>query len=175
MFELGGRERILVDVSEYEPQLTGFWMPTPEFMAALRNDRTGGRVIGPADDETALGDAPRPTERAFAPTPSGYRARGQLESEVTKVCKAWDTGAGPVNLPLSFISQQINPHESPSVGAIREVLLRWKKYGFATMGEDPLSFTGFTPEGREQGIDVMRYKYEQRARLDRSKAERGYR
>ena len=92
-----------------------------------------------------------------------------------KVCDAWDPGDGPVTLPLSFIASQINEHEPPSVGAIREVLMRWVKYGFAILKQDPLSFGGYTQSGREQGLDVLRYKWEQERRMNRAKAERGYR
>lgn len=174
MFEMGERERVLVNVSTYEREDSGFWMPTAEFLASLRVERDRGRSGGAAGGEWTLGDASRPAERQFAPTPSGYRARGQLESEVMKVCDAWDQG-GPVSLPLSFIATQINEHEPPSVGAIREVMLRWVKYGFAALGVDPLSFQGYTTEGREKGLDVMKYKWEQERRINRSKAERGYR
>lgn len=175
MFELGGRERVLVDVSNYEPEVGRFWMPTPEFMAALRADVGTGRGNDPGSGEWTVGDASRAADRAFAPTPSGYRARGQLEAEVMRVCDEWDTGKGPVSLPLSFIATQINEHEPPSVGAIREVLLRWVKYGFAILGQDPLAFRGYMEAGRKEGLDVLKYKYEQNRRMNRAKADRGYR
>jgi hypothetical protein len=175
MFELGGRERMLVDVSAYVRQDSGFWMPDAEFLAALRASNDTGRLPSPADIERGLDGASRPAERRFNPTPSGIRARGQLEDEVKRICDRFDTGSGPIALPLSFIANQIHPDAPPSVGAIREVLLRWAKYGYATMGSDPLAFTGYTQEGRKEGLEVMKYKYDQQRRLNKSKAERGYR
>lgn len=175
MCELAGIERVLQLNPEYVPAVSPFWMPSPEFMAALRAERDAGTTPTPADARIALNDPSRPAERRFTPTPSGQRARGQLEAEVMKICDHWDTGEGPVALTLGFIAEQIHPDAPPSVGAIREVLLRWHKYGFATMGVEPLAFTGYTDLGREKGIEVMRYKWEQSKRINKAKADRGYR
>lgn len=175
MFQLGGRERALVNVSEYVPKPSGFWMPDAEFLASLRTPGDVGRLPSPADVERGLEGPSRPAERRFMPTPTGIRARGQLEDDVKKVCDRFDMGSGPIALPLSFIANQIHPDAPPSVGAIREVLLRWALCGFATMGSKPLAFTGYTDEGRKEGLDVMKYKYDQKRRLNKSKAERGYR
>lgn len=175
MCEMAGIERVLAVNPEYEPSVSPFWMPSPEFLAELRAERDGDTTATPANGEWTVGDTTRSFQRAFAPTPSGYRARGQLETEVMKVCDDWDRGDGPVTLPLSFIATQIDEHEPPSVGAIREVLLRWVKYGFAFLKEDPLAFGGFTAIGREKGIDFMKYKWDQERRVNRAKADRGYR
>lgn len=175
MCAMAGIERVLQVNPEYEPVPSPFWMPDAEFLAALRAERDGATLPTPAGVERGLDDAPRPSQRMFNPTPSGIRARGQLEDDVKKVCDRFDTGTGPIALPLSFIANQIHPDAPPSVGAIREVLLRWALCGFATMGSSPLSFTGFTEQGREHGLEVMKYKYDQQRRLNKSKAERGYR
>lgn len=164
MCEMAGVERTLRNVSLYTPDVGRYWMPTPEFMAALR------ATLKPAVDGTQQGDGP-----VFNPTPTGIRAKGQLESQVKEVCDKWDHGNGPVNLPLSFIALSIDTNEPPSVGAIREVMLRWEKYGFATMGTKPLAFTGYTATGRERGLDVLKYEFDRDRRIKKAKAERGYR
>jgi len=175
MCEMAGIERVARKNPDYEPAVSPFWMPSPEFMAALRAERDGGITGTPANGSDAVDGVPQPSQRTFEPTPSGYRARGQLEAEVMKVCDLWDTSDGPVSLPLSYIAIQIPTDPPASVGAIREVLLRWVKYGFATLGIDPLAFTGYTEIGREKGIDFLKYKWEQERRTNRAKAERGYR
>ncbi len=175
MCEMADVERTARDNPDYIPTVSRFWMPDAEFLASLRASGETDRLPNPADVERGL-DAPlRPEQRRFNPTPSGIRARGQLEDDVKIVCDRFDTGAGPISLPLSFIATQIHPDAPPSVGAIREVMLRWMKYGFATIGVEPLAFTGYTQEGRESGVEVMRYKWEQAKRLNKSKADRGYR
>lgn len=176
MCEMAGLERTLRVNPDYTPAVSPFWMPSAEFMAALRAERDGGRADGPATGERDATGQQRPDGPVFRPTPSGIRARGQLENDVKLVCDRFDLGEGPIALPLSFIANQIHPDAPPSVGAIREVLLRWVKYGFATMAQEPpLAFTGFTEIGREKGIDVLKYKYEQARRIGKAKADRGYR
>jgi hypothetical protein len=175
MCQMAGIERVLQVNPEYKSEPSPFWMPSAEFLAALRAERDGGTIPTAAGVERSLDGTSRPAERVFTPTPSGYRARGQLENDVKQVCDRFDTGTGPISLPLSFIATQIHPDAPPSVGAIREVLLRWVKYGFATMGVEPLAFTGYTDEGREKGVDVLKYKYDQNKRMTKAKADRGYR
>lgn len=175
MCAMVGVERTLRDESEYKADLTGFWMPTPEWYASLRVSTDTDRPDGAAmDGDPAIGP-PRASQPMFQPTPTGIRSRGQLEYDVKKVCDRFASAPGPVSLTLGFIAEQIHPDAPPSVGAIREVLMRWAKYGFATMGTDPLSFTGYTDEGREKGVDVMRSSWERSRKMIQAKADRGYR
>jgi hypothetical protein len=173
MAELTGRGRELRVNPEYVAPVSPYWMPTPEFLAALRRSNLSGGTGVPGTSEPAADGDSRPAMPVFTPTPTGIRARGQLEHEVKKVCDAW--GGENASITISFLASEIDPDEPPSVGAIREVLLRWVKYGFATMGTEPLRFTGYTAEGAEKGLDVMKYNYERNRRSNKSKAERGYR
>ena len=173
--EMAGVERTLRNESLYVSPPNHYWMPTPEWYASLRVAIDGDRANGQADGAAPVNGQQRAREHGFRPTPTGIRARGQLEFDVKKVCDRFDDGSGPVCLPTGFISMQIHPDAPPSVGAIREVLLRWTKYGFATMSMEPLAFTGYTAEGREKGVDVMHTQWERRRRSEKAKADLGYR
>lgn len=90
----------------------------------------------------------RPTARVFDPTPTGRRAKGQLEYEVLKVC--YDFAAEVFDWELctpKLVAERIatvNAIEPPSTGAINAVWNRWEALDFAKQDKKPSRFVGFT-------------------------------
>lgn len=180
MCELTGTPRVFQDNPEYIPVKSVFWMPTPDDLVAMRaavppRDRGGSRSTadGPLPVLPAITDESAGVSGvAIQPYDPNPRTRRPLEAEVKKVCDEW--GGVDCALTLQYIAESIDPDEPRSVGAIREVLIRWDKYGFATYAEDPLRFTGYTPTGVTKGLDVMKWEYTSRDRQVKKSLERGY-
>lgn len=180
MCELTGTPRVFQDNPEYIPVESTFWMPTPDDLVAMRaavpsRDRGGSHdtAVPPLPGLAAIVDeSAGVTGSAIQPIVPVGRTRRPLEAEVKKVCDEW--GGVDCSLTLQYIAESIDPDEPRSVGAIREVLIRWSKYGFATYAEDPLRFTGYTPAGVSKGLDVMKWEYTHRNRQVKRSFERGY-
>ncbi len=162
LYALGEMERILVDNSTYHPNLGEFSMPSPEeralAYAKTHAPKTSEPVLVPSH---APGVVPPTLSRDFAQTPSGRAARGELEAWVRKACDDWLVDQPPVACTPVYVAddiareQGINP---PSTGAITAVLDRWVKIGFAVVERKPVRFINYTPEGIEQGLEVLKLK-----------------
>jgi hypothetical protein len=105
-----------------------------------------GQVDGVLD---ALGDAaPAPALPSFGPTPTGRRARGQLEVDVLKVCQDFVDNVYEWELCTpKLVSETIGKMyavEPPSTGAIDAVWNRWEALDFAKRDHKPSHFVGFT-------------------------------
>lgn len=104
----------------------------------------------------------------FDDTPSGKRARGQLEDEVLLVCSQFSRGELPVEtLTTAIIASLIDEANPPSVGAIGAVFDRWEKIGFAHCPKKPVRFESFTMEGMQHGLQYMKERFKDEARRSR--------
>ncbi len=102
-------------------------------------------VDGTGDSVTDT-PATQPVPR-FAPTPTGRRARGQLEYDVLTVCQdfAEDVFDWELCTPKN-VSEEIGKRyaiEPPSTGAINAVWDRWERLEFATQDKKPSRFVKF--------------------------------
>lgn len=143
--------------------------PNPEYVAAVNVDLTW---MDSSDDDTSLGtpavvrpvvEKPSPvapglveSARTFAPTATGGRARGQLESEVLKVCNLYVSGHLDSLMTPKFIGESIDAGNPPSQGAIAAVLDRWSSIGYANVKTGPIRFVGFTVQGMRLGLEKMK-------------------
>lgn len=188
-------------------ELTGMDREPPEqpaeYLASIRADRSkfvmpslydspvlddlsmsGGTDTLPGDERAAAGrgDAVPGTLAAspqprFAPTPTGRRARGQLEYDVLAVCKDyvdlvfdWDF-CTPKN-----VSEEIGKRysvEPPSTGAINAVWDRWEKLGFATQDKKPSRFVAFLKQGDVQTLDRLKAQVKREKKRSTAEARRG--
>lgn len=91
--------------------------------------------------------APVPVVPRFAPTPTGRRARGQLEADVLKVCQDFYHNVFEWEFCTpKLVAEEIGRRhaiEPPSTGAIDAVWDRWLALGFAYRERKPSRFTGF--------------------------------
>lgn len=134
-------------------------------------------AAGPVADVLA-GHADPASEPVFAPTPTGRRARGQLEYDVLTVCIDyaanvfdWDM-CTPKN-----VSQEIGKRyaiEPPSTGAINAVWNRWEKLDFAVQDSKPSRFVKFMVEGASVGLlDSIKSRNKRQAKLSVAQVKRG--
>jgi len=94
--------------------------------------------------KNGLVTGPRAAHKRYASNDTERRARGSLDVNVEAVCRLaslslcpWDE-ATPTNIAL-----MIDPLDQPSAGAIREVLIRWGKAGYAAIHDKPVKFSCF--------------------------------
>lgn len=138
-----------------------FVMPDPVLARydGLSND--GGGFPHDGDEEPATGlepgtlgtlddTPPVPVAPRFAPTPTGRRARGQLEADVLKVCQEFvdEVYDWEICTP-KLVAEQIGKRytiEPPSTGAVDAVWNRWETLEFAKRDHKPSRFVGFTGE-----------------------------
>jgi hypothetical protein len=97
---------------------------------------------------------------AFTPTPTGRRARGQLEFDVLTVCDEFvnDVYEWEYCLP-KLVAERIaimNQTEEPSTGAINAVWDRWERLGFAKQEKKPSRFVEFTMDGSHQTLEMLK-------------------
>lgn len=156
MFEMGNRPRRVLDNPEYTLPISPYVMPTYEERIAL-HEAENARHARPV----SLG---KPLEvkaqQTFVETPTGIRARGQLEDQVLLVCSQFARGELEVEvLTPNFIAMEISEAEPPSVGAIGAVFDRWVRIGFARCEKKPVRFTSFTSEGMLKGLQYMKDKF----------------
>lgn len=162
IYEVSEMERALVDNSSYSPDHGKYSMPSAEERALAyarqHAPKTSEPILVPSH---APGVVPPILQRDFAPTRSGRAARGELEAWVRKACDDWlvDQPGGicsPVYLASDIAKDQgINP---PSTGAITACLDKWAKIGFAVVERKPVRFINYTPDGIEQGLEVLKLK-----------------
>lgn len=133
-------------------------VPDPAKLAAL------GIVSRPADvsDGTTLeiGAA----AKAFKPTPSGRRSKGELEYHVWDACTAWIADPCDVEyLTPAVVAQLVNPNEPPSAGAVDAVFRRWQSLTIALIARKPTRFVGFMPGVVDIGLDQYKAMMKRRA------------
>lgn len=164
MFEEFGMERIAQQNPEWSPAPRTFWMPTPEERVQLRMQELEleKRMQRNPLEVTAI------TYRDQ--TPTGQRARGQLEDEVLLVCSQFTRGELDEEvLTPAVIARLIDDVQPPSVGAIGAVFSRWVKVGFANCPKRPVRFESFTVEGMQRGLEYMKTKHKLKARAESRK------
>jgi hypothetical protein len=138
---------------------------------------SGGPTAHDADEGPATGDvatsSPIPQPQ-FAPTPTGRRARGQLEYDVLKVCQDFAEGVfdWPECTPklVSIEIGKLEAVEPPSTGAINAVWDRWEALGFATQAKKPSRFVKFNVES-PTALTLDRMKSQVKRERKRGQAE----
>lgn len=167
MFIMTGEQRILMENSKYKPVKSPFIMPDPLEIAAARMEAQ----IKSAPDRPMVAAS---NNVRFHETPTGKRARGQLEYEVLRVCEQFMKGQIEEEiLTPQVIALEIDEVEPPSVGAIGAVFDRWVKLGFAKCEKKPVRFTSFTVDGQMHGLDAMKAKAKQKQKMQAQASARG--
>lgn len=93
--------------------------------------------------------SPLPTPDQFKPTPSGQRARGQLEAQVGKVIfKLFAHSGTPAPITPVDCAMLVNPASPPSQGAVYSIFQRWQRQGLCELGAKPFRFLKLTDQGR---------------------------
>ena len=159
MFEMTGRERMPLQNPEYEDPKSTYIMPTFEEIAKARLAEESNKVV----------TLRKPIEvvetQTFDATPTGKRARGQLEDQVLLVCSQFVRGQLEIEvLTPQLVARSIDEVEPPSVGAIGAVFDRWTRIGFARCAKKPVRFESFTAEGLEHGLEYMKDKFKSEAK-----------
>lgn len=121
-------------------------------------------IVGPAPVGPATcPPRPAPVPPTFTPTPTGRRARGELEWTVLEVVGRYLEAGIPAT--PAFISGAIEG--APSTGAVQAVLERWVRQGFASpLERNPVALVSLTDEGRSLGLQGIK---DRDARLKRSR------
>jgi len=119
-----------------------------------------------------------PWTRSFDTTPTGRRAKGQLEYDVLKVCdeftqNVYDWEHCTPRLVAERIGV-INATEAPSTGAVNAVWDRWEKLGFAEQAKKPSRFVRFTEDAEHQDrrLDLMKLRAKGAKRRGQAEASR---
>lgn len=144
----------------------------------------------PPDDERPVATPSRPalpplstdpyhgTARpGFIGTPTGRRARGELEFDVLFVCDEFmrDVYEWEHCLP-KLVAERIaimNQTEPPSTGAINAVWDRWEKMGFAKQEKRPSRFVGFIVDGSHRTLVMMKNEAKSKKRRAQAEQRRG--
>jgi hypothetical protein len=167
MFTQTEMERMPVENPDWEYHPPTFWMPDDEYWA----ERNQSRVETTSEDNAAVlvqSDnsmvAPY-KKRDFTPTETGRAARGQLEQQVKEMCDQWIESRSDEYCTPPFVSTRIAEQyniKPPSTGAIGAVFKRWQDLGFALIGQKPVRFAAYTPDGLKLGLDGMKAKAKRR-------------
>lgn len=171
MYQMTGVERVVQQNPDYQPaqNVDLSWMEQLESKVAASPLLPGYAVMPPAVEApsvvvpTGADSGPVPVP-AYAATPSGIRARGQLEHQVYAVCQRFMMGEIQELMTPKLIALEIDPEDPPSVGAIGAVLGRWEQYGFAVIHKNPIRFAMFTREGIAKGLEKMRADFKARSK-----------
>ena len=117
-------------------------------------------TLGGQDGTSGHSAIPPLARPVFTSTPTGRRARGQLEYDVLQVCTEYDLGVFEwESCTPKLVAERIgamNATEPPSTGAINAVWDRWEKLGFAEQAKKPSRFLKFT--GGHTGVELDRAK-----------------
>lgn len=164
MFEAVGMPRIPMQNPHYDPPRNEFIVPTAEERIAAKMAASPSQV-----------GVARPAEvirtNHFDETPTGKRARGQLEDEVLLICSQFTRGELDEEfLTPAIIAKMIDDLNPPSVGAIGAVFERWEKIGFAHCPKKPVRFQSFTVDGMQYGLAYLKNKAKMAAGSAKSNA-----
>jgi len=194
MYEMAGMEREPAEYSpEYSAHLAEQSLKTEQMLDSLPNYvsvyaplSNAGGTIPPASDEgpgagsvDSATDTPAPVAgHAFAPTPTGRRARGQLEYDVLLVCidfanNVFDwSDCTPKN-----VSEEIGRRykiEPPSTGAINAVWDRWERLEFADQAKKPSRFVKFRVDNPSAAtLDVIKARAKRAKKMAAGEQRRG--
>jgi hypothetical protein len=127
---------------------------------------------------TPLSSGPHGTvEPVFHATPTGRRARGQLEYDVLKICDdfAHDVYEWEYCTPKNVAEEigKMHATEPPSTGAINAVWDRWEKLGFAVQDKKPSRFVKFEIDGSIQTLDMLKIRARRDKKMGKAEAKRG--
>jgi hypothetical protein len=161
-----------------------FVMPDP-IIGAYAAHSTGDGTIPHGEDEgshtgqqdSALdplaGGATVSGVPRFGPTPTGRRARGQLEADVLKVCQDFANNVFEWEICTpKLVAEEIGHRytiEPPSTGAIDAVWNRWEELGFAKRDKKPSRFVSF--EGDSSFVYLQSLKVGKKRAKKRAIAE----
>lgn len=194
MYELTGMDREPPEqTAEYlawvREQRHQFVMPSPSFGTPVDGLSSSDDTDTPLTDErtvaTPLRDAatplstvaPVPAQPVFTPTPTGRRARGQLEYDVLQICDEFSRNVYEWDFCTpKLVAERIgkmNDTEPPSTGAINAVWDRWEKLEFAKQGKKPSHFIAFTVYGTVQCLDGMKTQAKRNKRRTQADIKRG--
>lgn len=113
----------------------------------------------------------------FTPTPTGRRARGQLEFNVLAVCRDFANGVYTWDECVTkLVSEEIGRREQmepPSTGAIDAVWDRWQAIGFAERGKKPSRFIRFTGKYENMDLEIAKAKAKGEKRRTVTEQKRG--
>jgi DNA-binding PadR family transcriptional regulator len=122
----------------------------------------------PDTDET-----PQDTETSEKKVRRQMGDKGWLAEQVNKVILRWndEDQATREQLTPHRIAKQITNREdeTPSTGAVTAALVRMEKYGYITLGKEPLQVKRITAAGVKNGLGGCQEAY--RERLLREKAK----
>lgn len=159
MHTLTETERVPHQNPDYNTPKSPYVIPRPDEYGLLKVAET---VAAEPVIRNPLEAAPK----RFDATPTGKRARGELEDEVLAVCGSFVRGELPYEtLTPKDIAFEIDKFNPPSVGAIGAVFERWVTYGFARIEKRPVSFLSFTLEGMMHGLEYLKAKHKREAKL----------
>lgn len=149
----------------------------------------GGTDAHPADERPSTGTldtqdgasasltSPLPSRVVFTPTPTGRRARGQLEYDVLQVCREYSQGVydWPACTPKAVADRigSMNATEPPSTGAINAVWDRWEKINFAEQAKKPSRFVKFTGDSTDMALDRIKGASKRAKKLAQAEQKRG--
>lgn len=164
MHELTSTERVPHPNPDYSPVKNPFWMPSMDERAMLHERHDHEVPVEPVVRNPLEAQAKR-----FDATPTGKRARGQLEDEVLAVCGSFVRGELPYeDLTPKEVATEIDKFDPPSVGAIGAVFDRWVSLGFARCEKRPVRFVSFTLDGMTIGLEGLKAKAKREAKLKQS-------
>lgn len=111
-----------------------------------------------------------PPLREYPPTPSGRRARGQLDNMLDYICKCWLMGGTLQDVPdlctAEWLARAVTDIDGKptSTGAIARTLHRWKALGYAIVEESPMRFVSLTEQGMRIGIEELERKAKKKSK-----------
>ncbi len=179
MFELAGQERVgRLPNPKYIPERSPFVMPEQTLSTGTITSSNIDHTDAPLGPQIATaGVLDRLAGRSFGLTPSGIRARGQLEYEVLAVCRAFDNKVYDWDMCVTKnVAEAIDKADPPSSGAIQAVWERWARIGFATYAKKPLRFYCFNDNsGTAEELDLYKLNVKKKKARSKAEARRGIR
>lgn len=158
MHTLTETERVPHQNPDYSTPHSPYVMPRPDEVMA--------KTVEPEEKAPIIRNPLEAPAKRFDATPTGKRARGELEDEVLAVCGSFVRGELPYEVLLpKDIANEIDKFNPPSVGAIGAVFERWVLIGFAKIEKKPVQFVSFTLEGMMHGLDYLKAKHKREAKL----------
>jgi len=138
MFEMTGNERVTVYNSEYKPEKSPFLMPSISVAPSHEESAGSPESIPVSDDMSGLSGN---VQSEFKSTPSGRKARGELEHAVLQVVERWLAPDSDITWEFCtpvLVAQAIDEDRPPSTGAINAIFARWERMGFAEINKKPI-------------------------------------
>lgn len=175
MYLMAEMDRVLIENPKYVKPHNPYWMPNRGLDFGMQDEVTGDAA--PKSETIPAPISPLEAKpKHFVETPTGKRARGQLEQQVLDVCTAFTKGQIEVeDLTPTVIANEIDEIEPPSVGAIGAVFDRWVALGFARCEKKPVRFISFTVDGLMYGLDHLKAKAKREQKRVESDKNKGIR